>query len=522
LIQSNDDEKGTAIFPPSKVSLEKGTAILPAAEISSEDGTAIFPNDKGTQLIEKDEGGTKLLSQAINADEELEDSKTSELTRVGAVLGTPLYMSPEQCRGEKLTPHSDIYSLAVIAYQMLSGKTPFTGDFTEVMDSHKEIPPPPLEAKKIPKKVKQVLFSALAKDKESRPPTAEAFASELRSYSEGFGKLLQKALVIYSEHLPKFLLLALLLTLPQAFFSLINILFGVLGSTEVISTRAGFISSGVVSFIGFFVQIFSTAMLLGAITWITTQLLAAPLKPVSLKKAIKVVWSKRRALLPPVTLQTLLSLITVTCCFPLGMYFMTAFMLITPSIIMEDLRGKAAFKRSRELVHRAFLTSLAIAFLMFVIPSAIGGTIGAASVALAKQFESLDNAANSETAQTKEKDDGDTKINIGPNGVQISEKTKDNNNLSDEERKARKLSGARRETITQIILGIFLTPIMIFIASLTSVITALMYFKTRQAGGESMQDLLEKFEDSEHPQSKWQHRIRERLQQSGRISTERK
>ncbi|MEK7724396.1 MAG: serine/threonine-protein kinase, partial [Acidobacteriota bacterium] len=498
LIQPNDNEKGTAIFPPSKVSLEKGTAIFPVAELSDEDGTAIFPNNKGTQLIEKDEGGTKLLSQAIDTDK-VEIEATSELTRVGSVLGTPLYMSPEQCRGEKLTPHSDIYSLAVIAYQMLSGKTPFTGNFTEVMDSHKEIPPPPLDAKKIPKKVKKVLFEALAKDKEIRPPTAEAFASQLRSHSEGFAKLLQKALVIYSEHLPKFLLLALLLTLPQFFFSLLKVLFGVLGSTEVISTRAGFISSSVTSFIGFFVQIFSTAMLLGAVTWITTQLLAAPLKPVSLKKAIKVVWSKKRTLFPATLLQTF---VVITCCFPLGPYLLPALMLVNPSIIMEDLGIKASFKRSVQLVHRSFLTAFAAAMMMFIIPAAIGGTIGGASAALAKQFEYYERVENGEVIQAKDKEGQDIDINVGPGGVQINDKTKENKELSDEERKARRLSGARRETISEIILGLFLTPIMILLTSLTSVITALMYFKTRQAGGESMQELLAKFEDAKHPQSK--------------------
>ncbi len=113
----------------------------------------------------------------------------ANLTRVGAVLGTPLYMSPEQCRGEKLSRQSDIYSLGVIAYQMLSGKTPFSGDYLAVMEAHKETAPPPLEAKRIPKKTKQVVASALAKNIEERPPTALAFASELRAQSEGFGAL---------------------------------------------------------------------------------------------------------------------------------------------------------------------------------------------------------------------------------------------------------------------------------------------------------------------------------------------
>ena len=60
-------------------------------------------------------------------------------------------MSPEQCRGDKLDPRSDIYSLGMIAYQMLPGRTPFSGDFTEVMDRTKSIPPPPLNAKRYEK-----------------------------------------------------------------------------------------------------------------------------------------------------------------------------------------------------------------------------------------------------------------------------------------------------------------------------------------------------------------------------------
>ncbi|NJM52470.1 MAG: protein kinase [Blastocatellia bacterium] len=248
LIQSLNDEKGTAILPVAESSNEKGTAILHVSD-EKERQLCLPPNSlkkteqrfypiiKDTQLIEKDEGGTKLISHAIDTDKPADSPSTSELTRVGAVLGTPLYMSPEQCRGEKLTAHSDIYSLAVIAYQMLSGKTPFTGNFTEVMDSHKEVVPPPLEAKNIPKKVKRVLFNALSKDTENRPPTAEAFASELRSHSEGFGKLLQRAFVLYSEHLPKFLGLAILLAIPHLLSIIVRIVGGTLGITEVVFHR---------------------------------------------------------------------------------------------------------------------------------------------------------------------------------------------------------------------------------------------------------------------------------------------
>ncbi|MBX7174071.1 MAG: protein kinase [Pyrinomonadaceae bacterium] len=529
LIQSTDDEKGTAIFQTGdekgtailSVSDEKGTQILPAAEISSEDGTAIFPgSSKGTQLLEKDEKGTRLIATGDQTDKSLAIPKTAELTRVGAVLGTPLYMSPEQCRGEKLSPRSDIYSLAVIVYQMLSGKTPFTGDFTQVMDSHKELPPPPLDAKKIPRNVKKVLFSALAKNVDERPPTAEAFASELRSHSEGFGKLLQRASVLYTEHLPKFLGLAILLSIPHILLIIFRIIIGILASANVLNLDVAMAVSGFSGFIDFFVQIFTAALMVGTVTWLVAHILAFPLKPVSLKSALKASWEKKRSLFTTVTVTSLISFIGMGCCLVPGIYISTIYMLVTPAIIMEGVKGRAAFRRSRELTKRSFWTALAIAVLIFLIPMMIGGAVGVTVSLFSKQLafyeEKLDK--KSEKSVKTQSNEGNYDINVTPTKVEINEKD-DDNNVDESGNKEKNMAKMRRETFSRVLLDLLLTPIMILLTSITAVITSLMYFKTRQAGGESMQDLLEKFEDSEHPQSKWQHRIRDRLVQSGRISS---
>ncbi len=492
---------------------EKGTAILPAAAISSEDRTAIFPK-KGTQLIEK-EDGTRLISTADNTDKSLANPATAELTRVGAVLGTPLYMSPEQCRGEKLSARSDIYSLAVIAYQMLSGKTPFMGDFTEVMDSHKENAPPPLEAKKIPRKVKKVLFSALAKETESRPQTAEAFASELRSHSEGIGALFRNAVSIYGEHLPKFLLLSLILAIPFFVTNFVKVLFDLLLVTEVLEESIGLTIIRVVLFFAdFFVKMFYSTLLVGATTWIVAQILSVPLRPLKLNSAFSELKKKWKPLLKTVTISTLIALFGFALCFFPGIFLSARYMLIAPSIMMEGLSGRPAFRRSVELVNRSFLTVLGTSLIVYLIPTILAIVISFAIQGTIKGFTNQ-LAGGVKAEQNKDKDEN-VNISIGPRGVKV-----DGGEESEEDKEKRKRM-MKRVGIGTGIFEIIWMPIIFVISSFTSIITALLYFKTRQAGGESMQDLLAKFEDAEHPQSKWQHRIRERLQQSGRISTEKR
>ena len=104
------------------------------------------------------------------------------LTKTGFVLGTPLYMSPEQLCGEKLDVRSDIYSLAIISYQMLSGRLPFEGDNAQaIMMKRVTGDPIPLRvsAPHVSDYAEQVVMWALSRDREARPSSVAAFSSQL-------------------------------------------------------------------------------------------------------------------------------------------------------------------------------------------------------------------------------------------------------------------------------------------------------------------------------------------------------
>jgi serine/threonine protein kinase/predicted ATPase len=104
------------------------------------------------------------------------------LTQVNNILGTPHYMSPEQCYGRDLDPRSDVYALGVIAYETLTGRLPFDKPtLLEIMEAQVKEPPPPLRRirPEIPPQLEAVVLRALSKQPDQRPSTATAFAHEM-------------------------------------------------------------------------------------------------------------------------------------------------------------------------------------------------------------------------------------------------------------------------------------------------------------------------------------------------------
>jgi len=100
----------------------------------------------------------------------------------GSVVGTPYYMSPEQCLGEPLDARSDVYSLGTMFYEMLSGKKPFVAETVSgVINRHLTEPPPPFSpALGIPRRVSIGIMHALAKDPDARPQTATELARQMQ------------------------------------------------------------------------------------------------------------------------------------------------------------------------------------------------------------------------------------------------------------------------------------------------------------------------------------------------------
>ena len=112
----------------------------------------------------------------------------SNLTQVGAVMGTAAYLSPEQAQGGQPDPRSDLYSLGIVLYEMVGGRVPFSGD-NPVSIAYKQVheAPQPLNqlASDVPRAFEAIIARLLAKDPDLRYATAEAVRDDLRRFRDG-------------------------------------------------------------------------------------------------------------------------------------------------------------------------------------------------------------------------------------------------------------------------------------------------------------------------------------------------
>src|ERR1700759_2458675 len=104
------------------------------------------------------------------------------MTQTGTVLGTSDYIAPEQAQGQRVDEHTDVYSLGVVLYELLTSEVPFPGEnFVAVAMRHINEPPPPIRDKRpdVPPRVEAAVQKAMAKRPEDRFPTMAAFCAEL-------------------------------------------------------------------------------------------------------------------------------------------------------------------------------------------------------------------------------------------------------------------------------------------------------------------------------------------------------
>ncbi|HYB31397.1 MAG TPA: protein kinase [Solirubrobacteraceae bacterium] len=112
----------------------------------------------------------------------------SSITQVGSVLGTAAYLAPEQARGEEAGPRADLYSLGVVAYQLVSGRLPYEANsLSELAIKQQRDPPAPVDElnPRVPPELADAIGMALALDKEERPANAMLLAEAIANGARG-------------------------------------------------------------------------------------------------------------------------------------------------------------------------------------------------------------------------------------------------------------------------------------------------------------------------------------------------
>ncbi|WP_051670689.1 protein kinase domain-containing protein [Bryobacter aggregatus] len=137
-------------------------------------------------------------------------------TTVGSTLGTPAFMSPEQCSGKAVNEKSDLYSLAMLAYMMLAGELPFKGNARELIEQQITLTPdaPHTKNPKLSEIVSRVILESLAKDPNYRAPNCQSFVARMRVAVEGEVRILKDSRALGSGNSGVWFAILLLVMVP--------------------------------------------------------------------------------------------------------------------------------------------------------------------------------------------------------------------------------------------------------------------------------------------------------------------
>jgi beta-lactam-binding protein with PASTA domain len=171
---------------PVRVAIDYTRQILSALEFAHRNGI-VHRDIKPHNVVVAPDGRLKVTDFGIAR------SGSSQMTEAGSIIGTAQYLSPEQAQGKPVHPSSDLYSVGVVLYEMLTGTVPFTGDTAlEIAMKHlNTAPDPPSEEKRplelgeVPHELDLVVLRALAKDAADRYQTAREMDADLARVAQG-------------------------------------------------------------------------------------------------------------------------------------------------------------------------------------------------------------------------------------------------------------------------------------------------------------------------------------------------
>jgi serine/threonine protein kinase len=171
-------ERGPSPIP---VAVNYARQILAALRFAHRNGV-VHRDIKPHNVLVDEDGRVKVTDFGIAR------AGASEMTEVGSIIGTAQYLSPEQARGAPVDDRSDLYSVGVLLYELLTGEAPYNGDTpVEIAMKHLSAVPEPPSAKRpeVPPELDSVVLRALAKNPEDRFQSAEEMDADLSAISKG-------------------------------------------------------------------------------------------------------------------------------------------------------------------------------------------------------------------------------------------------------------------------------------------------------------------------------------------------